>query len=216
MDIQEARAVANEKRGSSICKTLNARGFNAVYANDRNEALRKAVKLIGDGSSVGIPGSVTIREIGLIGALRERGSKVYAHWDANLRPEDKNQRLLDELTSDWFVMSANAFSLEDCSFVNIDGVGNRVGAMCWAPGKLLIIMGVNKITPDLSSAIKRVRAMAAVPNSLRLGGQSACASAGRCMHCEGPERACRVVTILERPPMGREVHVIIVGESLGY
>lgn len=216
MDIREAKASANENLGCTICKTLNARGFNAIYVKDGDEARRKAVELIGDSSSVGIPGSVTIREIGLIDALREHGTKVYMHWDPELKPEDKNQRLLDELTSDWFVTSANAFSLEDCSFVSIDGVGNRAGAMCWAPGKLLIIMGVNKITPDLSSAIKRVRDMATPPNSLRLGGGSACASAGRCVRCEGPERLCRVVAILERPQMGREVHVIIAGESLGY
>ena len=100
--------------------------------------------------------------------------------------------------------------------MNIDGTGNRLGAMSWAPGRLLIIAGVNKITPDTASALKRVRDIATPPNVIRLGGKTPCAAAGHCMNCSSPDRVCRVVTMLERPPIGRECHVIIVGEELGY
>lgn len=216
MDMIDAIAKSREVLGENICKLLSSHGFIAEYAKDSEAALEAALKKIGEGASVGVPGSVTVRQIGLIDALKKRGSEVYVHWDPNLKPEDKKTRFLEELTSDWFVMSTNALSLDEGVFVNIDGTGNRLGAMSWAPGRLLIIAGVNKITPDTASALKRARDTATPPNVIRLGGKAPCASVGHCVKCSSPDRVCRVVTLLERPPIGRECHVIIVGEELGY
>lgn len=216
MEMHEAKKKGYEKLGTAVCKVLESHGFKAQYAADKGEALEAALRLIPEGASVGIPGTVTVREIGLADALKKRGSKLNVHWDPSLKPEERNARFIEELTSDWFVMSTNALSLDEGTFVNIDGTGNRVGAMAWAPGKLLIILGVNKITPDTASALKRAHDMATPPNAIRLGKGTPCAEAGRCVNCNSPSRFCRVTSFFERPPFGRECHVIIVGEDLGY
>lgn len=216
MEIMDAVAKKNEALGMSVCKILEKHGFAAMYAKNKEEALTVAMNLIPKGATVGVPGSVTIREIGLIDALEKRGTKAAVHWDPTLRPEDRKARFIEELTSDWFVMSTNALTSDKGVFVNIDGTGNRVGAMSWAPGKLLIILGVNKITPDIASAMARVKNTATPPNVLRLGGKAPCAVVGHCMDCDGENRVCRIVTMMERAPFGRECHVIIVGENLGY
>ncbi len=122
---------------------------------------------------------------------------------------------MEELSSDWFVTSTNALTADEGVFVNIDGTGNRVGAMAWAPGKLLYIVGINKITTDIPAALKRVRDAATPPNVIRLNGKAPCSSVGHCVNCNSTERVCRIVTMMERPPFGRECHVIIVGEELG-
>ena len=111
--------------------------------------------------------------------------------------------------------SANALAM-DGTIVNIDGTGNRVGVMAWAPGKILYIIGVNKIASDVDSALKRARSIASPPNAVRIGMKTPCTAVGRCMDCNSPDRICRVVTMMERAPIGRECHVIIVGEELGY
>ena len=216
MDMMKAIAAADERLGRSVCKQLEAHGFAARYAADGREALAAALELIPVGASVGVPGCVTARQIGLLDALTKRGSKIYHHWDPELKPEDKAARFIEELKSDWIVMSANAISADQGTIVNIDGTGNRVGAMSWAPGKLLIIAGINKIAPDLASALKRAHDRATPPNVLRLGGQTPCAELGRCVDCSSPARVCRVTALMERAPLGREVHVIIAGEALGY
>lgn len=216
MEIMDAVAKKNEALGMSVCKILEKHGFAAMYVKNKEEALTAAMNLIQEGATVGVPGSVTIREIGLIEALEKRGTKAAVHWDPALKPEDRKARFIEELTSDWFVMSTNAITSDKGVFVNIDGTGNRVGAMSWAPGKLLIILGVNKITPDIASAMARVKNTATPPNVLRLGGKAPCAVVGHCMDCDGESRVCRIVTMMERAPFGRECHVIIVGEDLGY
>jgi hypothetical protein len=216
MDLNEAKRIGYEKLGETVCKKLNSLGYNARFVENKEAALKAVLELIPEGASVGVPGTVTIREIGLIEELKKRGSKVSVHWDPNLKPEGKAARFLEELSSDWFVTSTNALTADEGVFVNIDGTGNRVGAMAWAPGKLLYIVGINKIAPDITSGLKRIRDTATPPNVIRLNGKAPCASVGHCVNCSSPDRVCRIVTMMERPPMGRECHVIIVGEELGY
>ena len=137
MDLSEAKRAGYEKLGETVCKKLNSLGYSARYVKNKNEGLKAALELIPEGASVGVPGTVTVREIGLIEELKKRGSKVSVHWDPDLKPEGKAARFLEELSSDWFVTSTNALTADEGVFVNIDGTGNRVGAMAWAPGKLL-------------------------------------------------------------------------------
>lgn len=216
MDLNEAKRKGYEKLGETVCGKLNSLGYNARFVENKEAALKAALELIPAGASIGVPGTVTIREIGLIEELKKRGSRVSVHWDPDLKPEDKAARFLEELSSDWFVTSTNALTADEGVFVNIDGTGNRVGAMAWAPGKLLYIVGINKITPDIASGLKRVRDTATPPNVIRLNGKAPCATVGHCVNCNSPSRVCRIVTMMERPPSGRECHVIIVGEELGY
>lgn len=216
MDMSQAIINGYEKLGETVCKKLNSLGYSASFVTNKEEALKSVLELIPEGASVGVPGTVTIRQIGLINELKKRGSTVSVHWDPNLKSEGKAARFLEELSSDWFVTSTNALTADEGVFVNIDGTGNRVGAMAWAPGKLLYIVGINKIMPDTETALKRVRNTATPPNVIRLNGKAPCASVGHCINCNSPDRVCRIVTMMERPPFGRECHVIIVGEELGY
>ena len=205
MNTSEAKKASNRKLGESVCKALEARGFSAQYAESAEAACERALEMIEEGATVGIPGTVTVREIGLMERLEEKGCKISEHWLPDMSPAERTAALLGELQADWFVTSANALSM-DGTIVNIDG----------APGKIIYIVGINKISSDVHSAIKRARDIASPPNALRLARKTPCTATGHCMDCNSPERICRVVTLIERAPLGRECHVIIVGEELGY
>ena len=85
--------------------------------------------------------------------------------------------------------------------VNVDGVGNRTNAMSFGPGKVIIIAGINKLTPDLESALQRVRNIAGPMRAKSLGMQTPCAETGICSDCNSPQRICRITTILHRQPI---------------
>ncbi|NLO57666.1 MAG: LUD domain-containing protein, partial [Synergistaceae bacterium] len=104
----EARKKHWRTLGKTVVKNLASRGFEAVYADTKKEALEEVLKIIPGGASVGIPGSVTIREIGAMEALAERGCPVIHHWDPSLSPEERLQKLQDELLADYFLTSSNA------------------------------------------------------------------------------------------------------------
>ncbi|MDR3322120.1 MAG: lactate utilization protein [Synergistaceae bacterium] len=146
-----------------------------------------------------------------------RGEKcaVYQHWDPDLAPEMKAGRLKDEINADWFVTSSNAITY-DGKMVNIDGVGNRVAGMAWATGKIVYVVSINKSEPNVESAIARSRNVATPPNALRINTYPPCTKIGYCVDCNSPDRACRAILIIEKVPVGREAHVVLVGENLGY
>lgn len=208
-----ARAKANETAGGAVVEALRKRGFKAAYSKSREEALELVLGLIPAGASVGVPGTVTVRELGAIEALESRGCPVYQHWGA-LSPEEREKARYDENAADFFLTSANALT-RDGEIISIDGAGNRVSAMSWGRGTLIFVIGVNKLAFTLEEGIRRARA-ATIPNALRLGLDAPCTKVGHCVNCRGPRRVCNALLILEGPTIGRETHVVLVGESLGY
>ena len=63
-----------------------------------------------------------------------------------------------------FLTSSNAIS-KDGQLVNIDGMGNRVAAMCYGPRQVVVIAGMNKVLGTLDDAIARARNIAAPANA---------------------------------------------------
>jgi hypothetical protein len=206
----------NEALGLKICGALLANGYKtAEYVGDADAAAETAAGMIPSGASVGIPGTVTVRQIGLIGRLEAKGCRILHHWDPSLAGDARSERLAGENAADWFVTSSNAVTY-DGRIVNIDGTGNRVAGMAWGRNSILYIIGINKAARDLDAAIKRCHDAAAVPNNIRIGADAPCVKLGRCVDCASPARTCRAILILERVPFGRDAHVIIVGQALGY
>ena len=211
---EAARVKAVEALAGSVVRALNRKGYEAVYAPTKEDALAEVLKLIPEGAVVGVPGTVTIREIGAMEKLAERGCTIHHHWNPDLTPEERMQTLMDEYCADYFLTSANAVT-RDGMIVNIDGNGNRVSAMAWGRNVLIFVVGINKVAGSLEEAVNRART-ATPPNVLRLNGDTPCTQTGYCVNCDSPSRVCRALLILERPTNGRKTHVIMVGEDLGY
>ncbi len=187
------------------------KGFSALYVDTKLEALEEVLNIIPGEASVEIPGSITVREIGVI----EKGNTVFHHGDPSFSPEGKMKMRKDEIDADIYLTSSNALT-QDGMRGNIDATGNRVSGMAWGSKKIIFVVDINKVTDDMESAIQRVRDEAAPPNAGRLTIDTPFFHAGRCMNCDSPKRLCRALLIPERATFGRESHVIIVGEKLGY
>jgi hypothetical protein len=100
--------------------------------------------------------------------------------------------------------------------VNVDGVGNRTSAMAFGPQQVMIIAGINKLVPDLSAALHRVREVAGPMRARSLDMKTPCAETGICIDCNVPQRICRITSILHRKPMLTAVSVILINEKLGF
>jgi len=213
----EARKWSAEKRCRLVVDRLQKNGFEAVYVASKGDALRALLEMIPAGATVGVGGSVTLREIGVVDELTKRGNPTANHWQPKLSQEERNEVRRRQLTSDVFISSSNAVTM-DGKLVNIDGAGNRVASMIFGPRKVIVVAGVNKIVKDVDEGIARVRNMASPMNAKRLGFKSPCGVTGECdeEHCEPPERLCHVITIIERRPSDTDFTVVLVGEELGY
>lgn len=194
-----------------VVKGLESRNMRGWYAADRQEALRLALELIPEGSSVTMGGAMSAHEIGLVEALKA-GNYRFIDRDAY---SDKRAAMLMAYDADVFLSSANAIT-EDGVLVNIDGNANRVSAIAQGPRKVVFIVGVNKICLDLDSAMKRARNVAAPINAQRFGLSTPCAKTGACMDCKSPDTICCQFLITRYSKHRDRIHVILVNDSLGF
>lgn len=204
----------NEKRGSTVVKNLQGRGFDACYCRSGEEAREKALEWIKEGSSVAWGGSMTIRDIGLTEAVN-KGNYQAIDRDAAETPEEKQKAAMDALSVDYFLTSANGVS-EDGQLVNVDGNGNRVAAIVFGPKYVIVVAGMNKVVRTAEDAMVRARTVAAPLNQQRFLKNTPCTLTGVCGDCKSPECICnQLLTTRNCRPAGR-IKVILVGEELGY
>lgn len=200
-----------------IEKTMTAlkkHGFRAEFVKDRAAAKEMMLTLIPAGAKVGVPGSASVRATGIVEALREKGHELYDHWAPGLSPADGLKLRKQQLLCDVLLTSTNALTASG-ELVNMDGIGNRAGAMIFGPGKVIIVAGKNKIVPDLAAGRDRIKTIAAPRRAKELNLNTPCAKDGVCNDCNTPIRICRAEVILHRAPTLTPIIVIIVDEELG-
>ncbi len=201
----------NELLARTVIKGLESRNMSGYYASSREEALRIALDLIPEGSSVTMGGAMSAHEIGLVDALKN-GNYQFIDRDAY---EDKRAAMLAAYDADVFLSSANAIT-SDGVMVNIDGNSNRVSAIAQGPKKVVFIVGMNKVCGDIDGAIKRARNVAAPINAQRFGLNTPCSKTGACMNCKSPDTICCQILITRYSRHAGRIHVILVNDSLGF
>lgn len=195
------------------CKeALTARGFSVscfATAKEASDYLNKAI----DQTTVGFGGSMTLKEMGLFESLSSH-NEVAFHWaSGNLSAEEARKKASE---AEVYLLSLNALA-ESGELVNIDGACNRVASSVYGHKRVYFVVGKNKLTPDLESAIHRARNVAAPKNAKRLGRKTPCAiNADRCYDCRSPERICRNLSVLYAPSMGVTMEIVLINEELGY
>jgi L-lactate utilization protein LutB len=205
-----------EKIAESLIKNLNRRRMAASYAPTARQAREEVLAMIPPGSTVSRCGSMSLVEMGLWEELAKvPGIKVIDPYAPNLSPEVASDLRRQGLLADFMITSSNALTL-DGKIVNLDGFGNRVAAMCFGPKKVILVIGMNKVAPDLDSAMARVKHLAAPINAIRLNRATPCVETGLCYDCKSPERICNMWSIIEGHLTENRIHVKLVGVDLGY
>jgi L-lactate utilization protein LutB len=206
-------------RAEAIAETtveaLKKNGFDAVNAKTGSEALQIISKYYKKGAGIAFGGSMTVKDLGIQEKAVAAGCEILDHNVPGLSPEEKTKIMKRQLTSDIFICSTNAVSMEGELF-NIDGTGNRVAALSFGPEKVIIVAGINKIVRDADEAFARMEMYASPMNNKRLNTQNPCIKSGVCIDCSGDTRICRIYHVLRKRPRLSDFTVIIVGESLGY
>lgn len=198
---------------SQIAETFNKRGFKARVFDNIEEVKKVILEEIAPDQSVGVGGSMTVKESGLTGLLRERGNRVFFHWEVDRAKMDETRKLASE--ADVYLVSSNAVT-KDGKLVNIDGIGNRVASMFYGPDRVYVICGKNKITENEEEAVNRIKTIACPKNAERLNRNTPCRKTGKCYDCHVEDRMCCIKVVLEYCPSGKEINIMLVDQELGY
>lgn len=213
--MNQAKRWSNDTLGAAAVAALVKNRFTASYCENRAQAVATIISRIDEQATIGIGGSVTLTELGIIEQLKQSGHTVFNHNQPGLTADEIMVLRQAQQSCDVFLCSTNALTL-DGQLVNVDGVGNRLSAMIFGPKQVVIVVGINKIVGTIGEAQQRIERLAAPMNNKRLERPNPCTVSGVCMNCQGPTRICNVTTIIHKQPPLTPIHVVIIGEELGY
>jgi len=213
-----------EKYIETTMKNLEKNGIKPFYCERKDEVKDIILSLINEGESVSNGGSETLKECGVFDILK---SGKYDFIDrAGLEGEAVREAYIKAFGCDSYFCSSNAVT-ERGELYNVDGNSNRVACIVYGPRQVIMVVGKNKIVPDIDAAIKRVKEKAAPPNCVRLNLNNPCAKTGKCVSlnlddpfmCDGcalDSRICCNYVVTAKQRHKDRIKVIIVNEDLGY
>lgn len=206
---------ARKKQAESIISALKKRNMNGYYCDTREEALALVLSMMPEGSTIAWGGSASINECNIPQTLLSMDK--YTVYDRAKYTSPEDAKLFKSLTvnCDYFFMSSNAITL-DGELINVDGYGNRVASLIYGPEHVIIVAGMNKIVSDVEEGYKRTRNVASPPNTIRLGKNTPCAALGKCGNCFSEDCICNQIVVTRRSRDKDRIHVILVGENLGF
>ena len=205
-------------RLADVKLALEANNFEVYLAEDTNQAntivLEDLLPKLNP-KTLSWGGSVTFTDSGLYRELSEKSDlEVLDTFDQKLSDEQKHELRRKALLVDLFITGTNAIT-ESGQIVNLDMIGNRVGALTFGPKWVILMIGRNKIVTNLDEAMYRIKKYVAPTNSMRLDKKTPCVKTSYCEECKGSDRICNTWTITEKSfPKGR-VKVILINQDLG-
>ncbi|MHA1376964.1 MAG: lactate utilization protein [Candidatus Helarchaeota archaeon] len=208
----------NEMILQRVADALKKHNFKVKIFPKHEEAVEWLMNKIPEGSKVGVGGSRTLIQTGIIQKLADRTDiTFYNRWKKGIDGKEERLTRYQNLSADIFITGSNAVTL-DGKLVNIDGMGNRIAAMIFGPKKVFFIIGINKIVKDVDAALERIHNITAPKNAARYSFDLPCTRTGLCdePNCNEPQRICNMTLIIERPFNSRRMQIVLIGENLGF
>lgn len=197
---------------------LEANNFEVFIADDPSHAKTLVLETIIPQlkpQSISWGGSMTFVASGLYKTLKDsKEMKVVDAIDLSLSKSELMERKRASLMVDLFITGTNAIT-EDGQLVNLDMIGNRVGALTFGPKHVIVLVGRNKIVPDIEDAMARVKDFAAPANAMRLDKKTPCAKTAFCHECSSPDRICNTWTITEKSFPKHRVKIVLINDVMG-
>lgn len=196
-------------------KDNNFQAFIVANKKEAEQLIRETLLPEIKPQTVSYGGSMTLKATGVLDKIdADPEISLLRPDEPGLSREEKIERRRQGLLVDLYMMGTNAVT-EDGVLVNLDMVGNRVGALTFGPKKVIILVGRNKIVPDLETAMFRIKDYASPTNAMRLDCKTPCVKTSECADCKSPGRICNTWAITEKSfPRGR-VAVILINQELG-
>jgi hypothetical protein len=204
--------------GLKVIENSKRNGMDAFFCDSSDQAKKIILDMIPEGASVGLAGSVTLKQMGIIDELMRGKWEVYNQYLPELTKEESLKIRKEGTLADYFLSSTNAVTLNG-ELINMSGMGNKTAGLAYAK-KVIIVAGVNKIVKDIQQGIKRTRDHAAPINAKRLDSSTPCKETGFCDYsaCRPPDydRICNQLLIIEGEREKGRITILLVGEELGF
>jgi LUD domain len=158
LPVNEAFAVPAQSAAiERTAEALRAHGFDAQIVPDAAAARDLLLSLIPEGAEVGEGASVTLDEIGVTEIVEKSG-----RYDA-IRPRTRTMDRATQMREIRKLGAAPDVQINSVQAVTEDGrlvvasmTGSQLGPIAFGAGRVILVVGSQKIVPDLATAFRRV------------------------------------------------------------
>jgi hypothetical protein len=145
-------------RVERVAAALRAHNIEAIVVDTGQEAREAVLGLIPDGAEVHSGKSKTLEDVGLFSELIESG-----RYDA-IRPRmlkmdraTQGREIRKLMTAPDFMLGSVAAVTDDGALVVASGTGSQLAPYAAGAGRVILVVGSQKIVPDLDAALARIR-----------------------------------------------------------
>jgi hypothetical protein len=183
---------------------LRANGFDVQVVSDGAAARDLVLSLIPEGAEVGEGASVTLDQIGVTEIVEKSG-----RFDA-IRPRTRAMDRATQMREIRKLAAAPDVQLNSVQAVTEDGhmvvasaMGSQLGPIGFAAGRVILVIGAQKIVPDLATAFRRVEEYSFPVEDAKM------------QEAYGRHSSINKLLVLNREPAPGRTTVILVRDSLG-
>lgn len=151
-------APATESQLEALAQNLRARNFEVVIVDNGDQARDEVLKRIPAGASVLSGKSKTLEDAGIFGHLMETDDYDFIR-KRTMKMDRRTQA--NEIRQAWAspdVMLGSAHAVTEAGQIVITSAsGSQIGPIASGAGKLILVIGSQKIVPDLDTAFRRIK-----------------------------------------------------------
>jgi acyl-CoA hydrolase len=196
-------ALPDDDTLAATVAALAARRFGVEVVEDLDAAREAVIGRIPHGASVATNSSVTLEATGIAAAINDGGPydsarKVLTFDRATQMPEIKAI-----ITQPDFALGGVHAVTREGTLVLASALGSQLAAYAWGADKVILVVGAQKLVPDLATAHERIHEYC-----LGLENERALAAYGRRSHIG------KILEIHQDEP-GR-THVVLIRRPVGF
>lgn len=197
--------LADKKNIEEIIENLKPRQINAFFVETGKEAKEKVLEMIPTGSRVMSASSETLKAIGLFDEIDNSGKyvSVRKEYMGFYHKTEADKIRISRTTPDFIVGSVNAITKQGEAVI-ASNTGSQLAAYASGAGKIIWVIGAQKIVDNLDDAFKRINDYVLPFESERL------------KKLFGVPSNVSQLLIFNKAVDPSRVTIIFVNESLGY
>lgn len=197
-------AAASEAELQALAARLRERNYEVVIVDDGEEAKAEVLQRIPEGASVHSGKSKTLEDAGIVQALMDDPRYDFVRRKTLKMDRRTQMAEIQKLgaTPDVMISSAHAIT-ESGQIVITSASGSQLGPISSSAGKVILVIGSQKIVPDLDAAFRRIKEHVFPYEDARLREQLGVGTKmAKTLILDGEFAPGRTTVILVRQPIG--------------
>ena len=195
-------ALPDEEALTATAAALQTRGFGTEVVDDLDAAREAVLARIPHGTSVATNSSVTLEEAGIAAAIND-GPYDSARKVLTLDRATRMREIKAIIIQPAFALGSVHAVTRDGTLVVASALGSQLAAYAWGAENVILVVGAQKLVPDLATAHERIH-----QHCLELENDRALEIYGRGSHIG------KVLEIHQDEP-GR-THVVVIRQPVGF